>query len=95
MEKIPGNFIKLQNTIHFWTHVFLTSWQNDFIPFSGFPVLTQNPQSHNDHTKLDKIPKSSDYWPNSEDTAIYNVETLKWNVQLENLPTYYMYHPNL
>ena len=49
---------------------FLTSWQNDFIPFAEFPVLTQNPQSHNDHTKLDKIPKSSDYWPNSEDTAI-------------------------
>ena len=76
---------------------FLTSWQNDFIPSARFPVLTQNPQSHNDHTKLDKIPKSSDYWPNSEDTAIYNVETLKWNVQLENLPSYYIYryHPNL
>ena len=74
---------------------FLTSWQNDFIPFAEFPVLTQNPQTHNDLTKLDKIPKSSDYWPNSEDTAICNVETLKWNVQLENLPTYNMYHPNL
>lgn len=92
MEKIPGNFIKLQNAIHFWTHVFsnlLTKW---FISFAWFPVFCDyqlKTLSHNDHTKIDKIPKSSDYWPNSEDTAIYNVENLKWNdyVLLESLPS--------
>lgn len=67
---------------------FLTSWQNDLFHLPGFLYFVIiNSKPSNDHTKLDKIPKSSVYWPNSEDTAIYNVEKLKWNVQLENFPS--------